>query len=390
VVSGRALLAAIAVPVAVLIITIGGIATIFGGGSAAACTIPAASASLAPSAMVTSPPLGQALTTQGYPHSVPPSSTITPASPYPASTLAPGARATAAPPLTPGTAGFDQEQVTNAATIIATGAQLGVPLRGWIITVATAIQESSLRNLRHGDTAGPDSLGLFQQRDSWGTQAARLNPTEATRMFYLGGDGGQPGLLDINHWQDMTLTEAAQAVQHSTHPSAYATHEADATSLAAAITGMTTDAAGLPGGFAITACAQPAGPAAAQAVAFARQQIGVPYQWGGNGPADGGWDCSGLTTAAYAAAGITLPRTAQTQYDAGPYLAPGADLLPGDLVFFGASPAHITHVGIYAGDGNMIDAPHQGAAVRVENFRWATYLGATRPGASDVPGSPDA
>ncbi len=84
-------------------------------------------------------------------------------------------------------------------------------------------------------------------------------------------------------------------------------------------------------------------PAAAVAVAYAQAQIGTPYQWGGDGP--GGFDCSGLTQAAYQAAGIQLPRTAQQQYDAGPPVPPGQPLQPGDLLFFGSDSADIGHVG---------------------------------------------
>ena len=116
---------------------------------------------------------------------------------------------------------------------------------------------------------------------------------------------------------------------------------------------------------------------AASAVEFALSQLGVPYLWGGDG--NGGFDCSGLTQAAYTAAGITMPRTAQQQYDAGPHLPPGTPLLPGDLVFFGTSTTNVTHVGIVSDThGNMVDAPHTGAVVRVEPI-WSGMLGATRP-----------
>jgi cell wall-associated NlpC family hydrolase len=126
--------------------------------------------------------------------------------------------------------------------------------------------------------------------------------------------------------------------------------------------------------------ASPGSVVAAIAVAFAEHQIGVPYEWGGDGPADGqGFDCSGLTQAAYADAGITLPRTAQTQYDAGPLLAAGAPLAAGDLIFFGAGPADITHVGIYASRGRMLDAPHTGADVRVDVIWTSDLVGASRP-----------
>ncbi|MFD7169121.1 C40 family peptidase [Streptomyces violascens] len=122
--------------------------------------------------------------------------------------------------------------------------------------------------------------------------------------------------------------------------------------------------------------------AAATAVGFARRQFGTPYVWGGNGPADGGFDCSGLTQAAYHAADITLPRVAQAQYNAGPHIPTKSPHSPGDLLFFGTSPSNITHVGIYSGPGLMIDAPHPGAVVRerpIDITRRADYQGATRP-----------
>jgi cell wall-associated NlpC family hydrolase len=97
--------------------------------------------------------------------------------------------------------------------------------------------------------------------------------------------------------------------------------------------------------------------AAVIAVMFACAQLGKPYVWGGTG--DAGFDCSGLTHAAYAAAGIDLPRTAQTQYDTGPLLPAGAPLEPGDLLFFG-TPSRIHHVGISLGGTLMIDAPDVG------------------------------
>lgn len=285
-----------------------------------------------------------------------------------ASSRAPAVPAQAAPRVT----GYDAGQVANAAVIVAVGARLGVPVRGWVIAMAVALQESSLRVLDHGDSAGPDSRGLFQQRAAWGPVGERMDPAGSARLFYTGGRAGQPGLLDIDGWQAMPLTVAAQAVQRSGLPDAYAAREADATALVTAITHA--------GGGPRWVCAGVAGSAGAQAVAYARAQLGLPYQWAGDGPArgDAGFDCSGLTLAAYASAGVDLPRTAQTQYDTGPRLPGGAPLLPGDLVFFG-TPGRVHHVGIYVGGSQMIDAPHTGAVVRVEDYRWADYLGATRP-----------
>ena len=77
----------------------------------------------------------------------------------------------------------------------------------------------------------------------------------------------------------------------------------------------------------------------------------------------GGFDCSGLVQAAYAATGISLPRTAQEQYDAGPPVPAAAPLQPGDLVFFGPDTEHVEHVGIVVNQTEMIDAPHTGALV---------------------------
>jgi cell wall-associated NlpC family hydrolase len=130
--------------------------------------------------------------------------------------------------------------------------------------------------------------------------------------------------------------------------------------------------------------------AGAVAVSWALAQIGTPYVWGGESPGVG-FDCSGLVQAAYAAAGLALPRVAQDQYDDTPKLAPGAALSPGDLVFFGGGAGSIDHVGLFVGiiEGRdvMVDAPHTGADVRAEAFPASTgssfgsllYVGATRP-----------
>jgi cell wall-associated NlpC family hydrolase len=113
------------------------------------------------------------------------------------------------------------------------------------------------------------------------------------------------------------------------------------------------------------------------ALTFAAQQLGTPYLWGGTGP--GGFDCSGLAQAAYRRAGIALPRVAQDQFDAGPAVAGGATVQPGDLVFFGSGPSGVEHVGIYVGSGEMIDAPHTGTVIRFDAADQSDLVGATRP-----------
>jgi murein DD-endopeptidase MepM/ murein hydrolase activator NlpD len=118
---------------------------------------------------------------------------------------------------------WDTEQVGNAAAIIAAGARRQIPPRGWVIALATAMQESTLTNLPGGDQ---DSVGLFQQRPSqgWGTPAQLQDPTHAAGAFY-------DKLSTIRGWQTMPLTDAAQAVQRSAHPDAYAQWEPEATAL---------------------------------------------------------------------------------------------------------------------------------------------------------------
>ncbi|GAA1223032.1 C40 family peptidase [Prauserella halophila] len=120
-----------------------------------------------------------------------------------------------------------------------------------------------------------------------------------------------------------------------------------------------------------------------QAVTFAIEKIGLPYVWGGNGQeqGDAGFDCSGLTTAAYDSAGVSLERTAHWQYSSVPIIGPDEQPRLGDLVFFGDPNTKIHHVGMYIGNQQMIDAPTFGQAVQVHNYRKPgdSYAGAGRP-----------
>ncbi|WP_242091124.1 LysM peptidoglycan-binding domain-containing protein [Curtobacterium sp. DN_7.5] len=113
------------------------------------------------------------------------------------------------------------EQWRNAATIVSVGRSLGVPQRGLVVALAAAMQESSLRNLADGDR---DSVGLFQQRPSqgWGSKASLQDPATAAKRFFLGNPGHTRGLLDVRGWSSMSVTDAAQAVQVSAYPTAYA------------------------------------------------------------------------------------------------------------------------------------------------------------------------
>lgn len=259
-------------------------------------------------------------------------------------------------------------QQANAATIVAVAVARHLPARAPVVALAAALQESGLVNLPGGDR---DSVGLFQQRPSqgWGTAAQLHDPAYAAGRFY-------DALTGVAGWQTLPLTVAAQAVQRSATPGAYARWQTEATALAGQVGASTvTCPGGDPGG-----SVAPSGGAAA-AVAWIRTQLGMPYLYGGNGPL---YDCSGLTQAAWAHGGVSLPRTSDAQWLAGyPHVQLG-DLQPGDLVFYNpgedVGPGLPGHVGMYVGGGQIIQDPHTGAVVTYSPvLDGDTYVGAVRP-----------
>ncbi|MGB1101001.1 MAG: LysM peptidoglycan-binding domain-containing protein [Pontimonas sp.] len=126
---------------------------------------------------------------------------------------------------------LNDERRTNAQIIVNVGREMGISDYGIVIALATAMQESSLRNINWGDR---DSVGLYQQRPSsgWGTVEQIMDPVYATKLFFGGPNnpnkGKTRGLLDIAGWESMPLTEAAQRVQISAYPNAYAKWEPSA------------------------------------------------------------------------------------------------------------------------------------------------------------------
>ena len=156
-----------------------------------------------------------------------------------AATITPASTTAAPVPTTMLNVALTPSMAANAKTIISVGRSLGVPDYGLVIALAAAAQESGLQNLNYGDR---DSLGLFQQRPStgWGTPAQILNTTYASKLFFGGPSnpnrGITRGLLDIPGWQSMTVTQAAQAVQLSGFPDAYAKWEASARAWLAQLT----------------------------------------------------------------------------------------------------------------------------------------------------------
>lgn len=126
------------------------------------------------------------------------------------------------------------DQAVYASLITAVAVQRGLPPRAASIALATAMQESKLRNIGHGDQAGPDSRGLFQQRPSqgWGTEAQVMDPYYAVNAFY-------DALVKVPGYESLEITDAAQRVQRSAFPTAYAEHEDMGRSFASGLSGQT-------------------------------------------------------------------------------------------------------------------------------------------------------
>ena len=286
------------------------------------------------------------------------------------------------------TASWEPAQRHNAAVIVAVAQQRGLPPRAAQIAVATAMQESSLRNRDFGDR---DSLGPFQQRPSqgWGTAAQVRDPRHAAGQFY-------DRLEKIDGWQHKPLTKVAQAVQRSAHPRAYAKWEQAAGKMVRSLW----DGARLPelpadGGRSLCGAGSreanaPASTRARAVIAAAREQIGKPYVWGGgnhNGPTHGGFDCSGLMLYVFyqgTGGAVTLPRTSQQQRSVGRHVSVSA-MRPGNLIVIN-NDGGWGHVGLYVGNGRMINAPRTGKDVaEVDLGYWRQFPVGRAPGVATRP-----
>ncbi|MDT4995498.1 MAG: hypothetical protein QOH97_5390 [Actinoplanes sp.] len=295
----------------------------------------------------------------------------------------PTASATGQPP---GIGGWDADQLDIAATIIDVGVAKGVPHWGWVIAEAVAIQESGLRNLPPlGDRNDHDSIGVFQQRPSqgWGTPQQLAKPDYQAGKFY-------DKLVTVAGWQTMPLTEAGQAVQASAAGDAYAKWTNDAINLVNQLTSTlgdcTTDAlAALPDGFALPADTPPQ---VATAIFWAVGQLGTPYHFGGTctdphgDDPDQQCDCSSLVQAAYRAAGVAIPRVTTDQAHAGTAVTDPSALRPGDLILIPGSEgtmANPRHIGMYLGQGIIIEAPSSGDVVKIVKLTgWLGQIAAIR------------
>lgn len=283
--------------------------------------------------------------------------------------------------LTGSVAGLSSDQAANADAIVAAAmAASDENTQATQIALMTALTESGLENLDHGDL---DSLGLFQQRPSqgWGTPAQLMDPAYATAAFVR-------RLLQVPGWAQLPPWQAAQAVQHSASATG-ANYQPNWTAAGAVLAAVLANgntagscgqgsgalagpatAYGLPAGYSV-----PAGtpPEHAQVVAFALAQLGKPYVWGAAGP--DAYDCSGLTMAAWGSVGVQLAHYTGDQQTEGTAVT-AAQLEPGDLVLIpgtdAPAPGIAGHVGIYLGDNLVVSAidPQDGVAVQT----WSTFV----------------
>ena len=279
-------------------------------------------------------------------------------------------------------AGYTTGQMKIAAQIIAAGKSLG--LDAWTITVGvmTGIGESSLRNLGHGDAAGPDSRGVFQQRSGWGPLADRMNPYKAALLFFK-------ALLKVPGYHSLAPTIAAHRTQRNADPYHYAKSWDDAVKIVAAITSDASALAltGAAGDQSCTGLGYSGGGTGAWAdvIQFALSLVGrYPYSWGGgtlNGPSEGfgqgagiiGFDCSSFVRyVVYQKSGVVLPRVSRDQ--ARFLQARGLvtrtnsynQLQAGDILFYsrGESIGSIYHVAIVVAPGEIVEEPGVGRHVQ--------------------------
>ena len=292
-------------------------------------------------------------------------------------------------------AGISDVSAANGRVVAAVSEARGGDQAALVALVA-GLAESGLRVLANpNDPSGNgfpnngvghdhDSLGIFQQRPSWGTAAQRMDPAASTNLFL-------DRLLSLPNWQAAPPWLAAQSVQVSAFAdgSNYRAQldrainilnvvKADSAALDCGGSGIgipppgPADQHGLPLGFTVPAGASPA---AVAAVTFALGELGKPYVFGANGPA--AYDCSSLMVAAWAAGGHALTRTTYTQMRDG-VATSEALLSPGDLVLTPGSDGSLAspgHVAMFIGDGLVVEAPHTGDVVKVVTYASLTSRG---------------
>ncbi|MGP5099848.1 C40 family peptidase [Brachybacterium alimentarium] len=293
---------------------------------------------------------------------------------------------------------FTPKAMEQAAIIVKVGESEGISSGGQLVALMTAMQESRLGD--NPSTMSPDGngdAGVFQQRQlpGWyGTLEEVRDTAYAAKVFYKGktvtkeekGGAGPkgyhiPGLVNVDGWESLPPTVAAQRVQRSAYPDAYAKHEGQAREILSALSGVDVTIDESEPGSAVCSIGASDGSTVEATgdmkavLETANTTLGLPYIFGGggwDGPTGGGQDCSGLTTYAYAQAGIRLPRTARAQWAAlRSHEVSASEIQPGDLIFesWGRLGSEVSHVGMYIGDGKMIEASRGASRTKISDAR---------------------
>ncbi|WP_210581088.1 C40 family peptidase [Actinomyces succiniciruminis] len=284
---------------------------------------------------------------------------------------------------------LDATQVRNAAIVVQAGQSMGQQAQ--VIALATALTESGLRNLANDgsfaysggvmslsawesarsvvmesmrlphDGVGSDwdSIGLFQQRPSagWGSVEEIMDPATSAATFY-------DRLSSVAGWESMSVAAAAQAVQVSALPSAYARWEPVARSLLSVLS--TVHCTGGEGMAALGGVPAGLDEKRTKVVTFALQQIGDSYVWGAEG--SDSWDCSGLVQGAYRQIGVELEHWSEAQRTAGREVS-ASEALPGDIMWWPG------HVAIYLGNGELVGAQgYSQGVVRIPVYGAPRYI----------------
>lgn len=293
---------------------------------------------------------------------------------------------------------FGPGPVNNGRAVIAAGVQMKIPEKGIVIGLAVGLEESGLRNLANSNVpaslgiphegVGHDgqSVGIMQQQPWWGTLRDLMTPGVAAQKFFR-------ALLKVGGWQNMAPTVAAQTVQQSAFPDAYAAFVAQATVFyrqhlheVLASSGQSTpppaasddngrDACGVAreGSEQAPTNLSPGTAAGVAAARAAEKELGLPYVWGGgtiNGPTGGGFDCSGLVLyAIYQGSGhrIALPHLTYDQVHYGRSVPRNA-VQPGDMLFLNPDSRGPGHVALIINPTTIIEAPDFGIPVKLSPF----------------------
>lgn len=308
-----------------------------------------------------------------------------------------------------GTMNLAPYQLGNAAAIVHEAQAMKVPQQGMVVAIMVGLAESTLTSLPNANVPGSESnplaqwggyspknpphnytsVGIFQQLNSWGTVTQRLTPSISAGFFFQ-------HLMAIPNWQSAPPGKAAQEVQGSANPTGYAPWQPAADVIVGAALKIPCNT----GGFSLTGATPQGRTVALAALAYATKP--TPYVWGGgvpSGPSGSatappnqvgqpGFDCSGLALYAFAKVGISLPHYTVTQFqmvqNSPTFTTNIANLKPGDLVFFGGNgyagtPSAPGHVGIYLGNGKMVNAPYTGKDISVASFTSAGFVGGGWP-----------